>query len=128
MHGASCAAVPLVLIAEDYEDTRDLYALFLERAGFRVITARNGAEAVALAREAHPDVIVMDLGMPVMSGQEATEILKKDERTRDIVIVVVTGNGESANTPDALWDRFVIKPCRPQALADHVRDTVLRAA
>lgn len=120
----SQSQAPLVLIAEDYADTRELYAMFLERAGYRIATAENGREAVELARQLQPRVIIMDLAMPIMTGWEATAILKDDADTRSIIIIVVTGNGAGVDADGGSWDRFVLKPCRPADLAAHVRDAM----
>src|SRR5690242_2592824 len=81
-----------VLVVEDYPDGRDLYAEYLAYAGYDVDVAATGEEAIALARECHPDVILMDLSLPVMSGFEATRILKADERTKDIPVMAVSGH------------------------------------
>lgn len=121
---AAHSQAPLVLIAEDYADTRELYAMFLERAGYRIATAENGQQAVDLARRLHPRVIIMDLAMPIMTGWEAAAILKEDADTRGIIIIVVTGNGAGADANGGAWDRFVLKPCRPADLAAHVRDAM----
>ncbi|HLM46046.1 MAG TPA: response regulator, partial [Myxococcaceae bacterium] len=72
---------PLVLIVDDYQDAREMYAEYLEFSGFRVAEARNGAEAVEKAFALRPSVILMDLSLPVMDGWEATRRLKADART-----------------------------------------------
>ena len=64
---------PVVLVSEDSTDARELFQVFLEFEGFEVVTAANGQEAVDTARELHPDVVVMDLSMPVKDGFSATE-------------------------------------------------------
>ena len=72
---------PLVLVVDDFQDNREMYCEYLEFAGFRVIEAANGQEAVDQAFEKLPDVIIMDLSLPVMDGWEATRLLKGDART-----------------------------------------------
>jgi two-component system cell cycle response regulator DivK len=59
---------PLVLLVEDYDDTREMYREYLEFCGFSVLTARNGVEAIELATASHPDVVLMDLSLPIMDG------------------------------------------------------------
>jgi two-component system, cell cycle response regulator DivK len=81
-----------VLVTEDVTDARELFQVFLESEGFEVITATNGREAVERAQDLQPDVVVMDLSMPVMDGFSATRQLKTDERTRDIPIVALSGH------------------------------------
>jgi two-component system cell cycle response regulator DivK len=118
------SAEPLVLIVEDYEDAREMYAEYLKFSGFRVAEARNGLEAINKARDLHPDVILMDLALPGMDGWEATRRLKGDERTRLIPIIAVTGHalsGHSDTARRAGCDAFVSKPCLPDALVAEVR-------
>jgi hypothetical protein len=73
-----------VLVVDDYEDNRQMYAELLSYAGFAVIEASNGAEGLATAQTVLPDLIVMDLSLPVMDGWEATRRLKSDARTKHI--------------------------------------------
>ena len=116
--------LPLVLIVEDYEDAREMYAEYLQYAGFRVAEARNGMEALTIAQEQQPDVILMDLALPGMDGWEATRRLKSDERTRRIPVIAVTGHalsGHSDTARKAGCDAFVSKPCLPDALVLEVR-------
>ena len=81
--GASAESAPSkkrVLVVDDFDDAREMYAEYLEFAGFQVETARNGAEAVEKAQVAEPDIILMDLSLPVMDGWEATRLIKGDSR------------------------------------------------
>jgi two-component system, cell cycle response regulator DivK len=115
---------PLVLVVDDYADAREMYAEYLEFSGFRVAEAKNGAEALDKAFELTPDVILMDLSLPVMDGWEATRRLKADERTRGIPVVALTGHalsGHSNGARDAGCDAFVTKPCLPDALVQEVK-------
>jgi len=123
------AQAPLVLIVDDYQDAREMYAEYLEFSGFRVAEARNGQEAVDQAFALRPSVILMDLSLPVMDGWEATRRLKGDERTRAIPVVALTGHaldGHSREAQDAGCDAYVTKPCLPDALLREVR-RVLKA-
>jgi two-component system, cell cycle response regulator DivK len=115
---------PLILVVDDYQDAREMYAEYLEFSGFRVAEARNGAEALDKAFELTPDVILMDLSLPVMDGWEATRRLKADERTRAIPVVALTGHalsGHSNGAREAGCDAFVTKPCLPDALVQEVK-------
>ena len=80
----------IVLVVEDDNEMRELLRIELEAEGFTVLTATNGAQAVSTARSEKPDVILMDVQMPVMNGVEATELLKDDHDTRHIPIIMVT--------------------------------------
>ncbi|HSP81657.1 MAG TPA: response regulator [Myxococcaceae bacterium] len=115
---------PLVLIVDDYQDAREMYAEYLEFSGFRVVEARNGAEALEKARELGPAIILMDLSLPVMDGWEATRRLKEDASTRGIPVVALTGHaldGHSREAQDAGCDAYVTKPCLPDALVKEVQ-------
>ena len=74
---------PLVLVVDDYQDAREMYAEYLEFSGFRVAEAKDGREAVDKAFALAPDVILMDLSLPVLDGWEATRLIKADARTQD---------------------------------------------
>jgi CheY-like chemotaxis protein len=118
------AASPLVLVVDDYEDAREMYAEYLQYSGFRVAEARNGMEAMEKAFELRPDLILMDLSLPVMDGWEATRRLKADARTKAIPVVALTGHalaGHSDGARKAGCDAFVTKPCLPDALVMEVR-------
>jgi CheY-like chemotaxis protein len=107
---------PLVLLVEDYEDAREMYREYLEFSGFTVATAGDGREAVEKAREIHPDVILMDLSLPVMDGWEAARALKSSPDTAALKIIAL-----SAHSPVTAWagardsgcDAFIAKPCLP---------------
>ena len=115
---------PLILVVDDYQDAREMYAEYLQYSGFRVAEARNGNEAVAQARSLRPDLILMDLSLPGMDGWEATRVLKADEATRHIPIVALTGHalaGASEGARKAGCDSFVTKPCLPDDLVIEVK-------
>jgi CheY-like chemotaxis protein len=115
---------PLVLVVDDFQDNREMYAEFLAYQGFRVIQAANGVEALDQAFTNHPDIIIMDLSLPVMDGWEATRRLKADERTHGIPVVALTGHamhGHSKGAIEAGCDSFVAKPCLPDQLVAEIR-------
>jgi CheY-like chemotaxis protein len=112
------------LIAEDQQELRQLYAQQLAMSGFDVIEAANGAEAIDLTSLNLPDVILMDLSMPVVDGWEATKRLRADQRTAHIPVVALTahdGSGELQRATTAGCNWFVPKPCPPDALITEVR-------
>jgi two-component system, cell cycle response regulator DivK len=115
---------PLVLVVDDFQDNREMYAEYLLYSGFRVIEAKNGQEAIDQAFSNKPDVIIMDLSLPVMDGWEATRQLKADDRTKTIPVIALTGHalhGHSKGAFDAGCDSFVAKPCLPDQLVVEIR-------
>jgi CheY-like chemotaxis protein len=115
---------PLILVVDDYQDAREMYAEYLQFSGFRVAEARNGNEALEQAFALKPDLILMDLSLPGMDGWEATRQLKADERTQNIPVVALTGHalaGASDGAKRAGCDSFVTKPCLPDDLVVEVR-------
>jgi CheY-like chemotaxis protein len=114
----------LILVVDDYQDAREMYAEYLQFSGFRVAEAKNGNEAVEQAYALKPDLILMDLSLPGMDGWEATRRLKADDRTKQIPIVALTGHalaGASEGAKKAGCDSFVTKPCLPDDLVVEVR-------
>jgi two-component system, cell cycle response regulator DivK len=115
---------PLVLVVEDYQDAREMYAAYLSFSGYRVAEATNGIEAIEKALELKPDIILMDLALPRMDGWEATRRLKLDDRTKEIPIVALTGHalaGHAEGARLAGCDAFVTKPCLPDALVAEIQ-------
>jgi two-component system cell cycle response regulator DivK len=120
----SAAPGALILIVDDFEDNRAMYAQFLTFSGFRVAEASNGKEALEKAGDLLPDLIVMDLSLPVMDGWEATRRLKSDERTRRIPVLALTGHAlgrHSEGAREAGCDGVVTKPCLPEDLIVEIR-------
>jgi two-component system, cell cycle response regulator DivK len=114
-------AVPShVLVVDDYDDGREMYAEFLELAGYRVSQAKDGAEALRKANDLLPDIILMDLSLPDIDGSDVARRLRKDPRTRQIPLVVVTGHAPENVQGHTHYDGFVIKPCPPDALVEEV--------
>jgi two-component system, cell cycle response regulator DivK len=113
-----------VLLVDDYPDAREMYSEYLQFSGFDVVEATNGMEALKSAVESSPDIILMDLSLPVMDGWEATRRLKADERTASIPVVALTGHalaGISEGAKRAGCDAFVTKPCLPEDLVKEIR-------
>jgi two-component system cell cycle response regulator DivK len=114
----------LVLVVDDFADNREMYSEYLSFSGYDVIEAKNGKEAIEAARERLPDIIIMDLSLPVMDGWEATRRLKADDRTRGIPVVALTGHalaGHSKGAKEAGCDSFLAKPCLPDQLVTEIR-------
>jgi CheY-like chemotaxis protein len=119
----------LVLIADDYEDTRLLYAEHLEASGFRVVDAADGEQAVALALSLRPDAIVMDLSMPKLDGWDAIRRIRADEQMAGVYIIALSAMESEVSREmafDAGCNDFIGKPFLAEALAQvllmHFRD------
>ena len=115
---------PIVLVVDDFADNREMYSEYLAFSGYEVIEARNGKEALDAANDRLPDIIIMDLSLPVMDGWEATRRLKANEQTRRIPVVALTGHalaGHSKGAKEAGCDSFLAKPCLPDQLVAEIR-------
>ena len=102
-----------VLLVEDFEDTRLFMRLELEEQGFIVFEAENGQAAVEIAIRENPDVILMDLTLPLMDGFEATKLIRQNEALKDVPIIAVTAHQEHDFRSDAKasgFDAYVTKP------------------
>ena len=109
---------------DDFDDNRAMYAEFLRYSEFDVVEASNGAEAIEKATSMLPDIIVMDLSLPIVDGWEATRRLKNSSTTRHIPILALTGHAmeeHSQGARDAGCDGFLAKPCLPELLLDTVQ-------
>jgi two-component system cell cycle response regulator DivK len=114
----------LVLLVDDSSDAREMYGEYLRFAGFRVVTADNGEEAVAAAQAEWPAVILMDLAMPRMDGWEAIRRLRADPLTAEIPIVALSAYAfgeEPERAREAGADLCLSKPCLPPQVARVVR-------
>ena len=114
----------VVLVAEDDEDILDLVVLLLQQAGYDVVTARDGEEALRLAGERRPALALLDVQMPKTNGYEVTRRLRADAATRGMAIIILTASvrdTEIARAFDAGADDFLRKPFSPSDLAARVR-------
>jgi CheY-like chemotaxis protein len=116
-----------VLVVDDVEDTRYLYERYFEFIGARVRAVADGAAALAAVNTDPPDVIVLDLAMPKMTGWEVLQRLKSQPATRAIPVVVVSGQQEHTSAILTGADAYCEKPCLPERLRHEV-ETVLRRA
>ncbi|HEU4881562.1 MAG TPA: response regulator [Longimicrobium sp.] len=116
-----------ILLADDHEDNRLALLTVLEREGYRTLGAANGQQAVEAAREHMPDLILMDLAMPVMDGRQAMQQLRADPGTAAIPIVVLTAMALTVDRDRLVaegFDGLLIKPCMPPHLVAEVRRVV----
>jgi two-component system cell cycle response regulator DivK len=122
--GAPAGDLPLVLIVDDYEDNRRMFAEYLRLAGFRTEVAGNGTQGLAMASALHPEVIVMDLAMPDLDGFEVTRRLRAAEGTRQIPVIALTAYPMGYSRHAALeagCDAYLTKPCGPRQLVAEIR-------
>ena len=117
-----------VLRVEDNEDNREIYALYLGHAGYRVLQAANGSDGIATARADRPDLILMDLSMPVMDGWTATRKLKEDPQTSAIPILALSAHvlmsGEHEAMMELGFEAYLTKPVEPTAVLSAVRSRI----
>ena len=124
MTSATTVERSLILIVEDDEDSREVYKEVLGENGFEVETAASGPVGLRLARELHPDVILMDISLPGMDGWAVTAELKADPKTVDIPVVVVTAYAfpeDRIRASSAGCDGFLAKPCEPSRVLAEVQ-------
>ena len=115
---------PVVLAADDDEDILALVTFRLERSGYTVLQARDGAEALELARAEKPDLAVLDVMMPKMDGFELTRRLRADEATSRMPIILLTARAQDTDVQegfDAGADDYIRKPFSPQELRSRVQ-------
>ena len=115
---------PLVLVIDDSEDNREVYAQFLTHVGWRVAIAVDGVEGLAQATALRPDAIVLDLGMPKMDGWEVAKRLKANSVTRRIPVLALTGHALDQSKQRAVAagvDDYLVKPCLPADLVSAIR-------
>jgi two-component system, cell cycle response regulator DivK len=112
-----------ILIADDYEDNRELLRLILEAAGYHVSEARDGRECVSMAHSSAPDLCLIDLSMPVLDGWGVLEELRADPRTRRVPCIAVTAFADAERMRRSAgedFDAYITKPFKSKELLDMV--------
>ena len=118
-----------ILIAEDERDIRDLVAFTLRFAGHEVVVATNGEEAVETALQANPDLILMDVRMPRMTGYEACKVMKANPDLKDIPVVFLTARGQESEIQQGLdvgAEEYLLKPFAPDQLTTRVKAILMK--
>ena len=108
-----------VLVVDDFDDTRQLMRLWFEKMGYQIIEAENGKEAVRVAQQESPDLIIMDIEMPVLDGLRATRLIRDEEKLRDVPIIAVSAYGREQFRAKALaagCSEYVSTPFEPDEL------------
>ncbi len=126
---AGAARLHRVLVVEDSEELRQLYAIWLRERGYEVFEAADGRAAWNLIMKLHPDVVVLDLGLPSVDGWKVATLLRLDRRRRTPALIAVTGQVE----PDAIQaardagvDAVLLKPCTAEAMANAIETELVR--
>jgi two-component system alkaline phosphatase synthesis response regulator PhoP len=126
----SMTAVPTILVVDDEPHIVRLVRDYLERAGLVVLTASRGDEALRVARTRHPDLVVLDLGLPGVDGLDVTKALRREPATAALPIIVLTARGDESDRIVGLElgaDDYVTKPFSPRELAARVKAVLRRA-
>lgn len=118
-----------MLVVDDYDDAREMLRMILEHHQLDVLEARDGAEAIECAREHRPDLVLLDLGLPRVSGWDVARTLKSDPATADIPLIACTAftlARQHERARDAGCAHVVVKPIDPRALVEIVRSALAR--
>ena len=113
-----------ILLVEDHEDNRIVYRTILEHYGYRVLLAGDGAEGVRLAKQELPDLVLMDVSIPVMDGWEATQAIKADPATARIPVIALTAHAlatDRLRAQEVGCDGYLAKPVEPRVVLEEVR-------
>jgi CheY-like chemotaxis protein len=114
---------PLVLVVDDYDDTRVLYEEILKQAGFRVVGAADAGGAIRAARDRNPDVVLMDVGMEGINGFEAVTVFKSDPKLAAVPILMLTAHVFPEHEKRAAQVGavgFIRKPCAPHVILSEI--------
>jgi len=119
-----------VLVVDDHAATREAYTAFLADCGYRVFQAAHGGEAILEIYQHHPDVVLLDIGMPVLDGIETAESLRSCPRTAHTRIIAMTGRDSSPELARmrAFCDDLFPKPCEPSMVEARIRSLLEVAA
>ena len=118
-----------ILIAEDERDIRDLVAFTLRFAGYEIFAASNGEEAVEMAPKVNPDLILMDVRMPRMTGYEACKAMKANPDLKDIPVVFLSAKGQESEIQQGLEagaEDYLLKPFAPDKLTESVKSILAK--
>lgn len=110
-----------ILIVEDHEDTRDIYRTIFEVGGHEVMEAEDGESGLELALSRHPDLVVLDLGLPGMDGWTVLERLREGEGSESARVLIVTAHGDQRTRQRSIrtsCDGLLIKPIEPRKLLE----------
>lgn len=113
-----------ILVAEDERDIRELINFTLRLKGYEVVLARDGEEALELALKEHPDLVLLDIRMPRMSGYEVCQLIKENEATKHIPVVFLTAKGQESEVQQGMKagaTEYILKPFSPDTLVEQLQ-------
>ncbi|MFP3854186.1 MAG: response regulator transcription factor [Anaerolineales bacterium] len=113
-----------ILVAEDERDIRELINFTLRLRGYEVVLARDGEEALELALKEHPDLVLLDIRMPRMSGYEVCQLIKDNEATKHIPVVFLTAKGQESEVQQGMKagaTDYILKPFSPDTLVERLQ-------
>jgi CheY-like chemotaxis protein len=116
-----------VLLVDDYPDTLEMWTLYLRSHGYSVFTADNGIDALAMARTAHPSLVILDLDLPGISGYEVARRLRGGEETASIPLIAATGYSADQQLDEAKdcgFTTILVKPCDPEGLVRAIENVL----
>ncbi|GAA3161918.1 hypothetical protein GCM10010466_61140 [Planomonospora alba] len=120
----------IVLVAEDDPDIRDLIVFKLRQSGHTVVPVGDGRSALGKVRDQLPDIVLLDVMMPGMSGIDVCRELRRDQQTADLPIILLTARAQESDVSVGLAagaDDYIVKPFSPRVLADRVQSVLTRA-
>lgn len=115
---------PRILFVDDYPDALAVWSTFLELCGYDVVATDNGLKAVELAHEFHPNLVILDLDLPGLSGCGVARELRQQEDTATVPLIAITGHSELPMLADARlagFDVILTKPCEPESLINTIK-------
>lgn len=118
-----------ILIAEDNEKNLELFKTIIESLGYQILTARNGQEAIEIAKNETPDLILMDIQMPVMDGKSALKMLRCEEKTRNIPVIALTSYAMKGDREHCLklgFADYISKPIELESFTETIKKTLER--
>lgn len=121
----------VILLVEDNADNRIIYRTMLEHTGYTVLEAGDGKTGLETAREAHPDLVLLDISIPVMDGWEVARTLKGDPETAEIPIIALTAHAMAADREKAAevgCDGYLAKPVEPRRVVEEIKRLLTREA
>lgn len=119
-----------ILLVDDYPDALEIWGLYLRSMGYDVIEADDGLKAVAQAHLYKPDIIVLDLELPGITGFEAAMRLRESDKTREIPLIAATGYSHVKQLDEARasgFDSIIVKPCEPATLVSEIERLLLKS-
>jgi DNA-binding response OmpR family regulator len=120
----------VVLVAEDDPDIRDLVVFKLQQSGYEVIAAEDGPQALSAAREKLPELAVLDVSMPGMSGLDVCRMLRAEPATAQMLIIMLTARAQESDVDSGFVagaDDYIVKPFSPRELTTRLRALLARA-